>query len=375
MFASYLKMVDLLSRCMDYRVRDNRTSTYPRSIYSDWNGFFSKEIFDPLFVLYVAMCSGRDKVDYSVVLERLCNVVAQISFERLELNELEPNLNVLDLDLDGALILNSGGGKKTPVLFLNDRIKTVINYLVPNLRNELACVQMSSYRVLRTVMKEMSRFYEIREVKTDEENEEDESQSQKSRLNIIKSLPYSLRTILADLTELFRDLKNSVPFDESILVSEDEYDDDAASLPVSDRINNKLMSFLLTNKLILDMFATSSFEFKVKLANDVREANLNDFLMHCLFRIMIDAERCAHFQSVDLGSVDFMGMDEIDADLLMSKQTPLLSMASGFSNQFVEFFACKLYKLALKCVPAIVRDWWNMQPKRIADKVDKFTTK
>jgi hypothetical protein len=119
------------------------------------------------------------------------------------------------------------------------------------------------------------------------------------------------------------------------------------------------------------MFATSSFEFKVKLANDVREINLNDHLMHCLFRVMMNGDS-PYFQSIDLGSVDFIGMDEIDADLLISKRATL---STYFSNEFVEFFTCKLYKYALKCVPAIVRDWWNMQPKRIADQVDKFTTK
>ena len=41
----------------------------------------------------------------------------------------------------------------------------------------------------------------------------------------------------------------------------------------------------------------------------------------------------------------------------------------------IEIFACNLYKYALKCVPAMIRDWWNIQPKRISDIVDKYTTK
>ena len=46
------------------------------------------------------------------------------------------------------------------------------------------------------------------------------------------------------------------------------------------------MSYILINRLILDMFATDNLDFKVKLVNDLREINFNDYLMHCLFRIM-----------------------------------------------------------------------------------------
>ncbi len=51
--------------------------------------------------------------------------------------------------------------------------------------------------------------------------------------------------------------------------------------------NNKLMSYLLMNRLILDMFAGSdNLEFKVKLVNQLRELKFNEFLINCLFRLM-----------------------------------------------------------------------------------------
>jgi hypothetical protein len=169
--ASYSSTLDGLCRCMEYRVRDNRTSSYPASIHSDWNGFFSKEIFDPLLVLFAQLCERTSDENRSnelllvTVLERLGNIVAQIPFERLQLNELEPRLNVLDLDLN-VLGLNSAAAssKKLPVLTLTDAVKTLFNYFVPLLRHRLAFVQIASYRVLRAVMKEMSRFYDIRPV-------------------------------------------------------------------------------------------------------------------------------------------------------------------------------------------------------------------
>ena len=47
----------------------------------------------------------------------------------------------------------------------------------------------------------------------------------------------------------------------------------------------------------------------------------------------------------------------------------------SFLNEDVQLFACQVYKHALKCVPAMLRDWWNIQSKRVADIVDKYTTR
>jgi len=47
----------------------------------------------------------------------------------------------------------------------------------------------------------------------------------------------------------------------------------------------------------------------------------------------------------------------------------------SFLNRSVQKYACRMYKKALKHVPAMIRDWWNIQPKRVADLVDKYTIK
>lgn len=158
-YVRFSNLVDSLVRCIEYRVRDNRTSTYPKSVFSDWNGFFAKETYDQLLVYFVALAESAENSTgdqneeiLNVLLEKLGNAVASIPFERLQLNALETRLNVLDLNLD----------TKLPVIFLNDKLKTVINYLVPLLTSRLACVQWSSYRIMRTIMREINRFYELK---------------------------------------------------------------------------------------------------------------------------------------------------------------------------------------------------------------------
>jgi hypothetical protein len=97
---------------------------------------------------------------------------------------------------------------------------------------------------------------------------------------------------------------------------------------------------------------------KVKLVSDLREISFNDHLMHCLFRTMpcFKNSSIKFFHETD-------HLDEVKHD------------DESFQNEDVQLFACQLYKHALKCVPAMLRDWWNIQSKRVADIVDKYTTR
>ena len=153
--------------------------------------------------------------------------------------------------------------------------------------------------------------------------------------------------------------------------------------------NNKLMAYLLMNNLILDMFSTENLEFKVKLVNNLREVNFNDYLMNFLFRVMPSFKNTSsklfstppQLNENDLEEFDFEFESTINYDYnyenikLNSFDYSLDSKWNNesFLNKNVQSFACKLYKQALKSVPAMIRDWFNIQPKRISDQVDKYT--
>lgn len=224
-------------------------------------------------------------------------------------------------------------------------------------------------------MKNLMLTFDFYKQSSDDDNDYDEEISRGKKLryqSVINSLPHVFHSALSDQIHLFADIKNLLDFDESIMVIKES--EESAERELSQLTNHKFMSFLLVNKLVLDMFSsTSSFEFKLKLVNDLRRVNYIDLLMHCLFRIMPNGGRgpVVFFQAVDLASIDYLGMDEIDAEHV---KNPMIS-STAFTNESVEWFSCKLYKHALKCVPAIIRDWWNIQTRRIADQVDKFTTK
>lgn len=192
-------------------------------------------------------------------------------------------------------------------------------------------------------------------------------------MSIVESLPYAFRNSLAELTELFGDLKTLVQFDESILIPNDEdQEDPASSEKLRNKTNNKLMSFLLINKLVINMLSrTCSFEFKIKLGSDLRRTKFIDNLMNVLFRIMPGS--AGILTNRNLVRQDFFKADEMFDLKVLSPISDIYP--NCFGNDQVEWFACRLYKHALQLVPAIIRDWWNIQIKRIADQVEKFTIK
>ena len=132
---------------------------------------------------------------------------------------------------------------------------------------------------------------------------------------------------------------------------------------------------------MLEMLSTDLLEFKVKLVNDLRELSLNDHLMHMLFRLMPSFKHATLKLFTSKADMSYLD-DEFELETLTIQEEALNEynldpscVFESFTNKNVELFACKLYKYMLKCVPALIRDWWNIQPKRIADQVDKYTTK
>jgi len=227
--------------------------------------------------------------------------------------------------------------------------------------------------------RKLSKYYETKD--TNEDYEED---SNEKFNNIYESIPQVLRQTLSELTCLFSDLKSTVSFDQNILVTQlsaqthdttdltTSSDHDEASLSLDNHsirlkeichdANNKFMSFLLVNSLILDAFTTENLDFKVRLVNNLREISFNDNLINLLFRLMPSFKYSS---------------DIYFSEAYLNDITNKIDEASGesFQNRFVQMYACRVYKQALKSVPAMIRDWWNIQQKRVADQVEKYTIK
>jgi hypothetical protein len=386
------------------RVRDNLVGSYPKSVYSEFNVIFSKELFSPHLCLFVKLAtfysseqSNSSKSSYITILslkkskleilQRLSQIVSKTPLERLIFNELEPNLNVMDADQKDECLS----------IHLSDNLKTIVNHLVPHLKHQISSIQLCAYQVLKNLMVNMSNYYEIKNKKEEDEAIADEADDDTSKqiLNIFESLPFIIRQTYFELTSIFADLKTSVHFDQNILITTINNSHEVESTTIESKkyetigeenlnyylntnsiklkeirhdMNNKLMSYLILNQLILDMFANENLEFKVKLVNHLREINFNDYLMNCLFRTM---PALANSSIKLFESMNNQQLNEFD-DIyyLVNNSGSSVSVCNeSHLNKNVQVFACRLYKKALKCVPAMIRDWWNIQPKRIADQV------
>jgi hypothetical protein len=174
---NFFNLLKSLIKCVQYRVRDDLNGLYPKSIFSDWNGFFSKEIFDPVLCLFVKYANKYSQIaSYTaclkidsltkLLIKQLSQSVALIPFERLLFNELDAKFNVLDLD-------NLSVGGKLSVINLTDPLKTVINHLVPLLKHQLKSIQICAYKVLRCLMKKMDNYYSIPDGKFGNDNNEE----------------------------------------------------------------------------------------------------------------------------------------------------------------------------------------------------------
>jgi hypothetical protein len=177
--ANLFELLNAVVRTVKYKVTVDSESKYPKNISSDWLGFFSKEIFDHLLQIYVRLtiatnASSQAKAylanqglrhETSLVLSQLSALVSEITFDRLLLNVLEPNFNVLDMDMSGGT--DGQQRKKRGSVNLPDSLKTLLNYLIPNLKHQAMPVQLSSYAILRTIMKEANKYYGSSSSKTD----------------------------------------------------------------------------------------------------------------------------------------------------------------------------------------------------------------
>jgi hypothetical protein len=361
---SFFQLTNRLVKCINTFVRDDLENKYPNQIFTEWTGLFSKEIFDPLLSIFLSYskCFTNFEVinqQQNAFITSLSCVVSLLPYERVLFNDLPLNFSVLD-SLDG--------------INLTDCQRSMINHFVPYLCHPLRCVQLASYKITSLIMKKVYSYY-----KDDNDNED--------KLNIFQSLPFVVQQTFKDLSKLFADLKDIVSFEENILViednsdsdSENEIDDDLISKATSklaltnesesetgkfaiDRfghkeiVNNRLVSYLLINRLILDMFTTDDhLEFKVKLVNELREMNFTDYLMNCLFRLMPDYNEfktLSKYFSCPSNDEDIMTADRLQLDDLND-----IDDYKFFTNKNVQIFACRLYKYTLKCVPAMIRDW------------------
>ena len=350
-FTSYYDLLFHYIKCMQINIEE-MSKFYPKNLSSEWNGFFSKEIFDPLLVFYVKVANflvekkENNKAYLSFqelnALSKLSATISLIPVVRLNFNELEINLNAKD-----HAILNNSTLKSA--FNLNDKLQTIVNTLYPLLSHPYRQIQMSSFLILDKLMVNLSDYYKISEA--DEATNSDDT-------NILKLLPNVIQESLFSNVKMISKMKNEFDFEESLV---EELEAELGN-------NKNLVAYLYTSKLLLNLLSTdTNLEFKFKLISNLREHKFDDYLINCLYRSM--PKNPIVSQNLNL-------FDYSPRNALCNDEWNLFTKTDfDFNSFYIEKFSCDLYKHALKLIPALIRDWWNRQGKRISDYVDRFTSK
>lgn len=118
------------------------------------------------------------------------------------------------------------------------------------------------------------------------------------------------------------------------------------------------MSFLLLWHCILDICREASAEMRSTYAAFLTDAQLDVTMLQMLFRLMPD-DVLRNPDNKSAGAAFF---------------TPPTWHAIHQNEITPERYACHLYQLALKYLPAMVRKWWTNSQARQKSHVDKITT-
>ncbi|XP_071956221.1 E3 ubiquitin-protein ligase listerin-like [Antedon mediterranea] len=298
-------------------------------LISEWKEFFSPGIFTAFLPLFFKFTNSLDQnlisVSDHLLLQSVCRAACCAPCELLQQVELKPRL--------------------VPSCTIPDVLQTVMNHLMGMLQSKVRPIQLAAYKILAKLMSLLPEYDKGRSdvANTDETGE----------TNL--PLPEMLKEAIISSTFYLESVLEDVPVGECITVES------------GTEVYQTTMTYLLAWRLALIFFKAAPVELRAQYANFFRQSGLVDSLLINLFRLMpivpllSDKDAKSPFKGVQPS---------------MFTQEPALEIKGcGSSPIEPQHLACSVYNNTLEDLPAMVRQWWNSQNKRIKEHIDRFTTK
>ncbi|XP_072022304.1 E3 ubiquitin-protein ligase listerin-like [Amphiura filiformis] len=307
-------------------------SNVPSNLATEWNEFFSEAAFTVLLPVLVELLDTIDLSNLTItqyhLLQSLCEAVSHTPEEHLLDNKLPANLHA------GS--------------WLPDNLQTLTNTLCPMLAKPLRCVQLAAYQMLTKVMSSITKH--------DEEHLQDSSKDEEE---VILTPPPGLKDILDSSEVLMASLLGDVPVGECVVME-----------PGSEAYHDTLM-YMLGWRLYLAIFKAASAEIRASYAVHMRNTKCVEHLLENLFCLMPQVPISSR-ESSNKSTTKSTKSNQVT----MFTEEPQLNIKDCFpSSVEIQHQACAVYLSSLEELPAMVRQWWNSQDKRIAPLVEKFTGK
>ncbi|XP_072018345.1 LOW QUALITY PROTEIN: E3 ubiquitin-protein ligase listerin-like [Amphiura filiformis] len=324
---------DLLTLASNLLGNPNVTiSNVPSNLATEWNEFFSEAAFTVLLPVLVGLLDTIDLSNLTItqyhLLQSLCEAVSHT-----------PEEHLLDNKLPAKLHAGS---------WLPDNLQTLTNTLCPMLSKPLRCVQLAAYQMLTKVMPSITKH--------DEEHLQDSSKDEEE---VILTPPPGLKDILDSSEVLMASLLGDVPVGECVVME-----------PGSEAYHDTLM-YMLGWRLYLAIFKAASAEIRASYAIHMRNTKCVEHLLENLFCLMPQVPISSR-ESSNKSTTKSTKSNQVT----MFTEEPQLKIKDCFpSSVEIQHQACAVYLSSLEELPAMVRQWWNSQDKRIAPLVEKFTGK
>ncbi|XP_052088236.1 E3 ubiquitin-protein ligase listerin-like [Mytilus californianus] len=304
------RLLTTVARCLQ---TDVEKSIFPPNLVTEWNEFFSEGIFGALLPLFVKTAENHTE-----------SITGQIYLllKSLSLSVCQcPKQQVLDHKLAAYLKADDTSG-------LPDSLQTLLNHVCPLLSHDFREVQLAAFHLLYSIIPELPQYEKESKDSTEEE--------------VSRCPPQQLMTILVDGSKL-EVLSSSLNVDQYLKIT-----------PFTDDYTLAL-SYLLTWRLLLYFFKSSTAEIRQEYAIYFRQTGLVHQLLSNIYRLMPD--------------------NPTQDTKVMFDRNFSLNVANAATDKDIPYLSCYVYRHALQTVPAMVRTWWKEQDRKTINYVDRFTSK
>ncbi|CAF0922372.1 unnamed protein product [Adineta ricciae] len=352
LFIHAANLLTTVGNLLTNATKQEDTEGFSKQLLEEWLVLYSKDIYQGLLPLYIALPSALAEFSAfhvtNEMVKSICCAICTIPTDYLVSNSLKP-------------LFHSSDNQST----LSDHIQTVFNHLY-----RLLCLtpnrslQYSAYHLLNKLLPHIAPT--LIQTTNDENIAEDNHTCQ----------------LLGSMIEALERTENTIGqlLNENDIVEEHLLDDNghemlsyASPTTVKTDKEHLIIGELLNYKLLLNSInCYSSVEQRYTYALMLQEKKLVDRFLSIVLGLIPANPVYNDPLSMQVSSIT----KKFTHSKSMFENDVQLSPASDVNSQYtVPHLACSVYFQCLSLIPALVREWYSNQPKRIRDAVERVTQK
>ncbi|UJR36748.1 hypothetical protein I4U23_029463 [Adineta vaga] len=324
----------------------------PKQLLDEWLLLYSKDIYHGLLPLYIALPSALQEFSAfhvtNEMVKAICCAICTIPTDYLLSNGLKPLFHSMD-------------NQST----LSESIQTVVNHLY-----RLLCstpnrsLQYSAYHLLNKLLPHIAPTL-IR--MTNDENIAEDNQTCQLLGSIIEALERTENTI--------GQLLNENDIVEEHLLDDNGHEIISQASPTTVKTDKEhiIIGELLNYKLLLNLISCySSAEQRYTYTLMLQDKKLVDRFLAIVLGLIPANPVYNDPLSMQVSSIT----KKLSHSKSMFEHDIQLSPSGDLNSQYtIPHLACSVYFQCLSFIPALVREWYSNQAKRIRDAVERVTQK